>query len=221
MSDLMIEIEDLFVRRSGRPVLEIDQLKIEKGKVLALVGPNGAGKSTLLLVLARLLKPERGKILFAGQQLDRIKPLDYRRHIGLVMQDALMLDMSVRQNIAIGLHFRNLPGHEIASRVEEWLERLNITHLKNRPAARLSGGEAQRVALARAFALQPELLLLDEPFGALDKQTRPALIHDLKILLPTMQTTTLFSTHDDREVNALADSKIELTDGRIDSRGST
>ncbi len=217
MSAVLIEISNLFVRRSGRPVLDIERLKIEKGKVLALVGPNGAGKSTLLLVLARLLKPERGEVLFAGQRLERIKPLDYRRRIGLVMQEALMLDISVKQNIAIGLHFRGLPGHEIASRVDEWLERLNISHLKNRSAAKLSGGEAQRVALARAFVLQPELLLLDEPFGALDKKTRPELIRDLKGLLPAMHTTTLFSTHDEREVSALADDKVELTNGTIDS----
>ncbi len=216
MSEL-IEIRDLLVRRSGRPVLEIDHLKIENGKVSALVGPNGSGKSTLLLVLANLLKPERGEILFAGQPLDRIKRLGYRRRIGLVMQEALMLDMSVTQNITIGLRFRGLPHHVIASRVDEWLERLNITHLKNRSASKLSGGEAQRVALARAFVLQPELLLLDEPFGALDKKTRPELIRDLKTLLSGMRTTTLFSTHEDREVNALADSKIELLNGKIDN----
>jgi tungstate transport system ATP-binding protein len=219
MSEL-IEIRNLLVRRSGRLVLEIDHLKIENGKVSALVGPNGSGKSTLLLVLANLLKPERGEILFSGQPLERIKPLDYRRRIGLVMQEALMLDMSVMQNIAIGLRFRGLPRHEIVSRVDEWLERLNITHLKYRSAAKLSGGEAQRVALARAFVLQPELLLLDEPFSALDKKTRPELIRDLKALLPMMHTTTLFSTHEDREVAALADTKIELSNGRIDIGGN-
>jgi tungstate transport system ATP-binding protein len=219
MSELIIEIRNLLIHRSGRPVLEIEHLKIEKGKVLALVGPNGAGKTTLLMVLARLLKPERGEILFAGQRLEQIKALDYRRHIGLAMQEALMLDMTVSQNIAIGLRFRSLPGHEITSRVEAWLERLHIAHLKNRSAAKLSGGEAQRVALARAFVLQPELLLLDEPFGGLDKKTRPQLIRDLKTLLPAMHTTTLFSTHDDREVNALADDKIELTDGKINAGG--
>jgi tungstate transport system ATP-binding protein len=216
MSEL-IEIRDLVVRRSGRPVLEIDHLKVEQGRVLALVGPNGAGKTTLLLVLARLLKAERGKFLFGGVPLDRIKPRDYRRRIGLVMQEALLLDMSVAQNIAIGLHFRGLPRHMIAVRVDEWLERLNITHLKNRSAAKLSGGEAQRVALARAFVLQPELLLLDEPFGPLDKKTRPELIRDLKTLLPAMNTTTLFSTHEEREVNALADDKIELANGKIEA----
>jgi tungstate transport system ATP-binding protein len=217
----MIEIRNLVVRRSGQLVLEIDHLQIEKGKVVALVGPNGAGKTTLLLVLARLLKPERGEILFGGLPLGRIKVLDYRRHVGLVMQEALLLNLSVTQNIALGLHFRGLPRHEIASRVDEWLECLNITHLKNRSAEKLSGGEAQRVALARAFVLKPELLLLDEPFGALDKKTRPELIRDLKTLLPAMSTTTLFSTHDDREVNALADHKIELADGRVNAAAST
>lgn len=101
-------------------------------------------------------------------------------------------------------------------RVEEWLERLHIAHLKNRPAVKLSRGEAQRVALARAFVLQPGVLLLDEPFGALDKKTRIELLNDLKTLLPAMHTTTLFSTHEDREVNAFADDKIELTNGRIE-----
>jgi tungstate transport system ATP-binding protein len=206
----------LYVMRDRRLVLEIDHLIIERNSVVALVGPNGAGKSTLLLVLARLLKPKSGEILFDGRPIGQFQGRDYRRRIGLVMQEALLLDLSVAQNIALGLHFRGLPRHEVNLRVDEWLERLSITHLKNRPAAQLSGGEAQRVALARAFVLQPELLLLDEPFGALDKKTRPELIHDLKSLLPEMHTTTLFSTHDDREVNALAQSKIELANGRMD-----
>lgn len=217
----LVEMRDLEVHRAGRRVLEIEALKIEKGKVLALVGPNGAGKTTLLLVLARLLKPGHGEILFAGQPIEHIQARDYRRRIGLVMQEALLLDMSVAQNIAIGLRFRGLPRHEIAARVDEWLERLHINHLRDRSAKRLSGGEAQRVALARAFVLQPELLLLDEPFGALDKKTRPELIRDLKTLLPAMRTTTLFSTHEEREVNVLADAKIELSNGRIDASASS
>lgn len=212
----LLEIHDLRVLRDRRLVLEIDNLSIEKNTVVALVGPNGAGKSTLLLVLARLLKPERGEILFDGQPIAQINVRDYRRRIGLVMQEPLLLDMPVAQNVALGLRFRGLPRHEIASRVDEWLECLKITHLKDRPAVQLSGGEAQRVALARAFVLQPELLLLDEPFGALDKQTRPELIHDLKSLLPEMHTTTLFSTHEEREVTALAMRKIELADGRVE-----
>ena len=108
----LVEMRDLEVHRAGRRVLEIEALKIEKGKVLALVGPNGAGKTTLLLVLARLLKPGHGEILFAGQPIEHIQARDYRRRIGLVMQEALLLDMSVAQNIAIGLRFRGLPRHE-------------------------------------------------------------------------------------------------------------
>jgi len=216
----LVEIRNLLVRRAGLPVLEIDHLNIEKRRVLVLVGPNGAGKTTLLLVLARLLKPERGDILLNGQPATGLRDRDYRRRIGLVMQDPLLLDMSVYDNIAIGLRFRHVPGPESAHRVEAWAERLGIQHLKTRKAATLSGGEAQRVALARAFVLQPELLLLDEPFGALDEKTRTELLRDLKALLPTTGATTLFSTHDDREVNALADSKIELADGKIHTESS-
>jgi tungstate transport system ATP-binding protein len=211
----LVEIRDLHVRRAGRPVLEIEYLCIEKGRVMALVGPNGAGKSTLLLVLARLIKPERGEILINGQPAAGLRDREYRRRISLVMQDPLLLNVSVYDNIAIGLRFRHISRPESTRRVEAWVERLGIQHLKTRKAAMLSGGEAQRVALARAFVLQPELLLLDEPFGALDKKTRAELLRDLKALLPTIGATTLFSTHDDREVNALADSKIEMAEGKI------
>jgi len=211
----LVEIRDLLVRREKRVALEIEYLNIEKGRVMALVGPNGAGKSTLLLVLARLIKPERGEILINGRPAAGLRDREYRRRIGLVMQDPLLLNVSVYDNIAIGLRFRHISRPESTRRVEAWVERLGIQHLKTRKAATLSGGEAQRVALARAFVLQPELLLLDEPFGALDKKTRAELLCDLKALLPTIGATTLFSTHDDREVNALADRQIELGEGKI------
>jgi tungstate transport system ATP-binding protein len=213
----LIEINDLLVRREKRVVLEIETLFIEKGRVLAVAGPNGAGKTTLLLVLARLLKPERGEIQFDGQPLETIPDLKYRRCIGLVMQDSLLLNRSVFDNIATGLRFRCLPKTEVTRRANEWLERLGIFPLRKRPAVQLSSGEARRVALARAFALQPDLLLLDEPFSALDKKTRSELLRDLKVLLPTTGATTLFSTHDDREVNALADNLIELDYMKIHS----
>ncbi|MBE3066202.1 MAG: ATP-binding cassette domain-containing protein, partial [Chloroflexi bacterium] len=106
----LVEIRDLLVHRAGRPVLEIVHLNIERGRVLALVGPNGAGKSTLLLVLARLIKPERGDILLNGQPVTGLRDREYRCRIGLVMQDPLLLDMSVYENIAIGLRFRHVPG---------------------------------------------------------------------------------------------------------------
>jgi tungstate transport system ATP-binding protein len=215
----LVEIRDLRVVRSRRLVLEVGKLDIEKGEVLALVGPNGAGKTTLLLVLARLLKPERGKILVNGHSIHSMPDLEYRRRVGLVFQEPLLLATSVFENIAIGLRFRHLPLPEIESRVQDWGSRMGIQPLMRRKASTLSGGEAQRVALARAFVLQPDLLLLDEPFGSLDKNTRQDLIHDLKTLLPASGATTLFSTHDEREVNTLAGRSLELLEGRINNGG--
>jgi tungstate transport system ATP-binding protein len=210
----LVEIRGLLVRCAGRPVLEIDHLTIEKGRVLAVAGPNGAGKTTLLLILARLLKPERGEIQFDSQPLESIPDLDYRRRIGLVMQDSLLLNRSVIDNVTTGLRFRHLPKTEVTRRVEEWLERLGISHLRERPALQLSGGEARRVALARAFALQPDLLLLDEPFSALDRASRHRLQDDLKTILAGTNTTTVFSTHSEADVQKLSDCKIELNGGK-------
>ena len=210
----LLEINDLRVVRDRRLVLEIGHLVIEKSRVAALLGPNGAGKSTLLLVLAGLIRPQQGEIRRNGQSVNPYRSLDFRRQVGLVMQEPLLLDLSVYDNVAIGLRFRNIPSGETRKRVGEWLERLNILHLIKRPASNLSGGEAQRVALARAFILQPELLLLDEPFSSLDKKARADLIRDLKGLLPEIKATTLFSTHDDQEVALLAEQRIELMEGR-------
>ncbi|MBN2148259.1 MAG: ATP-binding cassette domain-containing protein, partial [Anaerolineales bacterium] len=168
----LLEIRNLNVRRGETVVLQTDCLDVKEGEVLAIIGPNGAGKSTLLLTLARLLKFDSGEITFRGQPMQTIRDLDYRRRIGLVLQDPLLLDTSVYENVASGLKFRRLPKPEIEQRCTHWLEQMGVHHLKNRPARQLSGGEAQRASLARAFALQPELLLLDEPFSALDAPTR-------------------------------------------------
>ncbi|MGZ6347560.1 MAG: ABC transporter ATP-binding protein [Anaerolineales bacterium] len=213
---MLLDIRDLVVYRAGRHVLEIKRLSIEKGKVVAVAGQNGSGKTTLLLVLARILKPAGGKIQFNGQALENIPDLKYRRVIGLVMQDSLLLNCSVFDNIATGLRFRHLPNKEVTRRGGEWLERLGISHLWQRPACQLSGGEARRVALARAFALQPELLLLDEPFSALDRASRHKLQEDLKDILASANTTTIFSTHSETDVQKLADMKIELNGGKLE-----
>jgi tungstate transport system ATP-binding protein len=211
----LLDIRDLIVFRAGRPVLEIKRLSIEKGGVMAVAGPNGSGKTTLLLVLARILKPAGGKIQFDGQALENIPDLKYRRLIGLVMQDSLLMNCSVFDNVATGLRFRHLPKSEVTRRVGGWLERLGISHLRQRPASQLSGGEARRVALARAFALQPDLLLLDEPFSALDRTSRHKLQEDLKNILSGTNITTIFSTHSETDVQKLADRKIELDGGKL------
>lgn len=216
----LIEIRDLLVKRGKHPALELDHLSIEKGEVLAVVGPNGAGKSTLLLTLARLLKPERGEIRFSGQQAEAESDTAYRRRIALVMQDPLLFDTSVFDNVASGLRFRGVSRDEIRRNVPLWLERLGVGHLSKRRAGQLSGGEAQRVSLARALVLEPELLLLDEPFSALDPPTRSRLLEDLHTLLSETATTTVFVTHDLPEAVQLAGRIAVIVSNRLRQVGS-
>ena len=220
----LVRIHHLLVRR-GRPphsqiALRLEELEIYRGETLAMIGPNGAGKSSLLLVLARLLPWQEGEIWFAGLPLERQNALAYRRKIGLVLQEPLLLNRSVFDNVAAGLRFRGLPTDEVKQRVETWLERLGIVHLGNRPAGQLSAGEAQRASLGRALALQPELLLLDEPFNALDAPTRLRLMEDLHALLQNHSLTTVFVTHDQDEALQLGNRVAVFLEGSLRQVGS-
>jgi len=209
----LVKIQNLSVKRGRKQVLAVDTLTLDRGDVLAVVGPNGAGKSTLLLVLARLINPTEGSIRLEGQEI--ISDLAYRRRIALVLQDPLLFDRSVFDNVASGLRFRGWPKKEIDRTVHLWLERLGILELKNRRATELSGGEAQRVSLARAFVLKPELLLLDEPFSALDPPTRRRLVEQLSALLEDTGTTTVLVTHDLAEAARLGKRMAIIWDGRL------
>jgi ABC-type proline/glycine betaine transport system ATPase subunit len=191
----LIEINNLQVKRNENIALEIPSLSIQRGETLTVVGPNGAGKSTLLLALARLLKPSHGDILYDGKSLMQWDELEYRRKISFVFQAPLLMDMTVEQNVALGLKFRGTPKEEARERAQKWMKQLGVESLAKRRAGQLSGGEAQRVSLARAFVLDPELLLLDEPFPALDPPTRAKLIEDLLSLLKEDHRTAVFVTH--------------------------
>lgn len=211
----ILEISRLTVRRSAAAILQDVTFEAKEGEVLAIIGPNGTGKSTLLLTLAGLLRPDSGQIRFRGQSIYTMNSLAYRRRIGLVLQEPLLLNASVSQNMAVGLKFRRLPQTEIEKRCRYWLERLGISHLKDRSAARLSGGEAQRVGLGRAFALQPDILMLDEPFSALDAPTRQSLRQDLRQILAETALTTILVTHDLDEALLLGDRIAVLLGGRL------
>lgn len=200
----LIEIRDLVVERGNRTALTVQSLDIQTGEMLALVGPNGAGKSTLLLALAHLLPMQGGEIRFADRALREWNPLEYRRRLSFVFQDPLLLDLSVADNVALGLKFRGVEMQEVARRTGDWLRLLGIETLAKRRAGELSGGEAHRVSLARALVLDPQLLLLDEPFAALDPPTRARLIDDLSVLLASDHRTTIFVTHDLKEAARLA-----------------
>jgi tungstate transport system ATP-binding protein len=200
----MIQIRDLLIKRGGRTTLQIDSLDIARGETLTVVGPNGAGKSTLLLALAHLLRPARGDIQFDGKSVTKWSDLEYRRKISYVFQAPLLMDMSVEQNVGLGLKFRGVPKDETQVRVDRWIKAMGIESLSKRRAGELSGGEAQRVSIARAFVLEPELLLLDEPFAALDPPTRSKLLEDLSNILSEDHRTAIFVTHNLNEAAKLS-----------------
>lgn len=200
----MIQIRDLLIQRNGRDVLHVDALDIHRGETLAVVGPNGSGKTTLLLALAHLLKPARGGITYGGKPLMQLDELEYRRKISFVFQAPLLMDMTVEQNVALGLKFRGISKEETRERVNRWIQALGIESLAKRRSSQLSGGEAQRVSLARAFVLEPELLLLDEPFAALDPPTHARLLEDLGIILKRDHKTAVFVTHNLKEAAKLS-----------------
>jgi tungstate transport system ATP-binding protein len=213
----MISIRNLLVQRNGRDVLKIDSLQIKRGETLAVIGPNGAGKSTFLLTLADLIKPVQGQILFNERSIKDWDELEYRRRIAFVFQDPLLMDMSVQDNIALGLKFRGVKEYQ--QPVIKWSKAMGVDSLLKRRAGQLSGGEAQRVSLARAFVLDPELLLMDEPFSAVDPQTRTQLLRDLSRVLAKDHRTTIFVTHNLKEAAQFGDRVAVLIDGKLKQVG--
>jgi tungstate transport system ATP-binding protein len=217
----ILEVKNLEVKRGGTLVLDVPSLSLRKGEILSLIGPNGAGKTTLLQTLSYLLKPFQGEIFFREKKVDtNHSALEYRRKLAMVFQEPLLFDTTVFNNIASGLKIRGTRKSEIQSRVTEQLERFGIKHLSTRSARTLSGGEAQRASLARAFALQPEMLLLDEPFASLDPPTRDSLIEDLESILQQTRTTTIFATHDRLEALRLSNRIAVMNGGSILQIGS-
>ena len=211
----LVEVRDLVVVRDARPVLAIDELAVGNGETLSVVGPNGAGKSTLILALARLVRPARGQLLFRGLPVEPRDELGYRRRIGLVLPDPLLLDTSVSANVAAGLRFRGISSAQARPRVAEWLGRLGVEYLARRPARQISSGEAQRVSLARALVLEPDLLLLDEPFASVDPATRSKLVDDFEQLLRETHVACVIVTHDLDEAVRLGDRMAVVVAGRL------
>jgi molybdopterin-binding protein len=202
-------------RHDGVDALDVPALEVLAGEILAIIGPNGAGKSTLLRILGLLERPDEGDVLVGGRAVDARDALAERRRMATVFQEPLLADASVADNAAMGLRFRGTGAAEAARRARRWLERLGVAALESRAARTLSGGEAQRVALARALVLEPEVLLLDEPFAGLDAPTRAALVSDLGAILRAERVTTVLVTHERGEAQALADRVGVLMAGRL------
>lgn len=194
-------------------------LEIETGSLVALLGPSGSGKSTLLRLIAGLETPDAGKILLTGR--DATRQSVQERNIGFVFQHyALFKHMTVRKNIAFGLEIRKTPKAKTKARVDELLELVQLKGLGDRHPSQLSGGQRQRVALARALAVEPQVLLLDEPFGALDAKVRKDLRIWLRRLHDEVHVTTVFVTHDQEEAMEVADKIVVMNKGQVEQIGS-
>ena len=218
-----VRVDHIIKDYSDYPALRGVSLDIAAGELLALLGPSGSGKTTLLRLIAGLEEAGSGRILFDGQDISAL-PVQQRR-IGFVFQNyALFKHMTVADNIAFGLRMRprkHRPSEpEIKRCVQDLLDFVQLPDLAHRFPAQLSGGQRQRVAIARAFAIEPRILLLDEPFGALDAQIRKDLRQWLRSLHRKTGHTTIFVTHDQQEAIELADRVVVLNQGKIEQIGS-
>jgi sulfate transport system ATP-binding protein len=210
-----IEVRNVSKRFGSFQALEDVSLDVEGGALTALLGPSGSGKSTLLRIIAGLEFPDSGEIRLAGE--DATPLTTQQRGVGFVFQHyAAFKHMSVRENIAFGLKIRKRPKDEVRSRVDELLELVQLQGFGDRYPAQLSGGQRQRMALARALAPEPKVLLLDEPFGALDARVRAELRIWLRRLHDETHTTTVFVTHDQEEAMDVADSVVVMNKGRVE-----
>jgi ABC-type sulfate/molybdate transport systems ATPase subunit len=218
VSGAHVRLEGIRVDAGGRHILDVARLDVPAGRTTAVLGANGAGKSTLVRVAAGLRAADAGEVLVDGHAA---APAQRRAITAAVLQRPLLGRGNARRNAELGLRFARVERAEARRRADAWLQRLGVAHLADRPAHRLSGGEAQRISLARAFVLEPRLLVLDEPFAPLDTAARGALLGELRELLSETATTTLLVTHDPGEAAALASEIAVLDAGAVRQHGAT
>jgi spermidine/putrescine transport system ATP-binding protein len=215
----MLEIININKSYEGKPLLQNISFSVGEAEIVCLLGASGSGKSTLLRIVAGLEVPESGQVKWNGEDLKHI-PV-YRRNFGLMFQDyALFPFLDVAENVAFGLKMQHYPEAELKLRVDEVLEQVDLSEFGRRQVAELSGGEQQRVALARVLAPRPQLIMFDEPLGALDRRLRETLISELRRILRQSKVPVIYVTHDQEEAFALADRILLLHDGQIIRLGS-
>lgn len=216
---MAIDIDGISKRFGEFTALDDVSLTVPNGSLTALLGPSGGGKSTLLRIVAGLEEPDAGSVRISGDLMDGVPAQS--RGVGFVFQHyAAFKHMSVRENVAFGLKIRKRPKAEVRRRVEELLGLVHLDGLADRYPSQLSGGQRQRMALARALAVEPKVLLLDEPFGALDSRVREELREWLSRLHDDLHVTTVFVTHDQAEAMEIAGQIVLINEGRIEQAGS-
>jgi sulfate transport system ATP-binding protein len=215
----MISVHNVSKSFGDFVALDDVSLEVPSGALMALLGPSGSGKSTLLRVIAGLEQPDSGSVVISGKEATQLRP--QQRGVGFVFQHyAPFKHMTVADNVAFGLTIRKRPKNEVRDRVDELLELVQLSGLGKRYPSQLSGGQRQRMALARALAVEPEVLLLDEPFGALDARVRQELRDWLRRLHDEVHVTTVFVTHDQEEAMQIADEIVLVNKGRIEQVGT-
>lgn len=214
-----IRVENLSKRFGEHAAVDNVSFTVRKGELAALLGPSGGGKSTILRIIAGLEAPDSGTVLVDGQRVDHLEARS--RGMGFVFQHyALFQHMSVAENIGFGLRVRGVKRAARAERVTELLGLVGLANLEDRMPRQLSGGQRQRVALARALAPRPNVLLLDEPFGAVDAKVREELRRWLRLLHDEVGVTSIFVTHDQDEAFSVADRILLLSQGRVEQDGT-
>ena len=219
MTPVAVELRNVALSFGATQVLRDITLSVAPGEFFALLGPSGSGKSTLLRLIAGFNRNQSGQVLIAGRDVGAIPP--WRRDVGMVFQSyALWPHMTVAQNAAFGLEERKLPREEIRRRVAAVLELVELTGLEARRPGQLSGGQQQRVAIARTLAIEPQVLLLDEPLSNLDAKLRVQTRAELKKLQRRLNITTIFVTHDQEEAMTTADRMAVLDQGVLQQVGT-
>ncbi len=215
----MIKVHSVTKRFGDFVALDDVSIDVPDGSLTALLGPSGSGKSTLLRVIAGLERPDAGEVEVGGQAATHLPA--QKRDVGFVFQHyAAFKHMTVRDNVAFGLTIRKRPKEQVRAKVDELLELVGLAGFHERYPAQLSGGQRQRMALARALAIEPRVLLLDEPFGALDANVRADLRAWLRRLHDEVHVTTVLVTHDQEEAMEVASNLVVLRDGRVEQTGA-
>ena len=219
MSAAGISIEGVDLSYGTNRVLKDVNLEVRPGEFFAFLGPSGCGKTTLLRLIAGFAQADRGRIEVGGRDMGGLPP--WKRDVGMVFQSyALWPHMSVRRNVAFGLEERRLPRAEIERRVDAALERVGLSALGERKPSQLSGGQQQRVAVARTIAIEPQVLLLDEPLSNLDAKLRVQVRRELRDLQRRLGITTIFVTHDQEEANTICDRIAVMNEGVVQQVGT-
>ncbi|MDR7434471.1 MAG: ABC transporter ATP-binding protein [Armatimonadota bacterium] len=216
----MAYLEIVGIRKTFGEVVALDEvtLSIERGEFFTLLGPSGCGKTTLLRIVAGFETPDRGSVQLEGEEITEVPP--NRRNMGMVFQAySLFPNMTAEENVEFGLRVRGWPAAERARRVAELFDLIGLSAARKRYPFQLSGGEQQRVALARALAIEPKVLLLDEPLSALDAKIRVQLREEIRAIQKRLGITTLYVTHDQEEAMAISDRVAVLSHGRIEQIG--